>query len=446
MTANDSVGTVLSIRAELMAFAQQALIEGQELSLEPRNATMQLLAFDDDSWRHSPLFRVISASSRARSQRYEMLDAVLRSVWNRIGDPYADQVAHEQREQIGQTWMLLSLMALVTDTTFMQHLTLGGAAHLNRTFPLRLVRPRQSPMARHLPRDLGPPSAPFSWQLGPLSIFWVYGAYLVYALSSETVTRKLAIPPGLGERVRGIEDKLLDLTRRRLREARDRAVEFIEQRQSWLTPGDFLLADGLVAALLRTPSVTWKNMQVLVRLSPISRICRGRSLLALAGGDAGLREGLRPNNAPRPWPELSCIAGSDQLPGVHYRLTQALADACQPNTPPAIWEEAEVAMRWLADDAYQRVRQPDAGIEDSVFWVGLLILRVYQLCQRDETLVEVAQRSPRDFMLGLNRAHLLEALFKAASAPGGKGGSGWRNWRTPDHLDKLRELYDAELC
>jgi hypothetical protein len=429
-----------------MAFGQQALIEGYALSLEPRDATIHALIFDDDSWRHSPLFRVMSASSRARSQRYEMLDAVLRSLWSRIGDPYADQVAHEQREQIGQTWMLLSLMTLVTDTAFMQHLTLGAAAHLNRDFPLRLVRPRQSPMVHHLPRDLGPPSAPLPWQLGPLSIFWIYGAYLVYTLSSETVTRKLAIPAGLGERVREIEDKLLDLTRRRLRDARDRVVEFIEQHQSWLTPGDLLLADGLVAALLRTPVVTWKNMQVLVRLSPISRICRGRNLLALAGEAADLREGLRPNNAPRLWRELSCVAGSDQLPGIHYRLAQALADACQPNTPSVIWEEAELAMRWLADEAYQRVHQPEVGIEDSVFWVGLLILRVYQLCQRDETLVAVAQRSPHDFMLGLNRAHLLEALFKAASTPGAKGGSGWRNWRTPDHLAKLRELYDSELC
>jgi hypothetical protein len=446
MTTNDSVDALLALRAELMDFIRQTLIDGRALELGHSQPRLQLQAFDDDRWRHSPLFRVITTSRRAESQWVRMRDAVLRSIWSRVGDPYADQEAHEHREQIGQRWTLIGLLALLMEPVFMQQLHLGAAAHMFRAFPLRVMRPVTNPLARYLPRDLGPSAGPIRWTFGPLSVLWVYGAYLAAALCNDTFVRRLAIPPGLGERLRGVEDKLLELTRRRLRAARDRTVAFIEERLHFLQPGDLLLADGLVTGLLGSPMASWEQISPLVRLSPISRLCRGRELLKLAGSDMALRLGLRPNNTARLQPELTCLVRTDELPGVHHRLAQALADVCQPGTPEVLREEAATAMRWLADDTYQRLSVAGARPEDGDYWVGLLILRVYRLCRRDGTLERIATDSPQDFMLGLNRMHALALLFDATDPQGEPTGSGWRSWLSPDNQQEFKELYHAGIC
>ena len=403
-------------------------------------------AFDSHIWRNSPLFR---KAKKIKPFEVDFLAAILQRL--DIKKEF-DEEAHDKREAIGYTWGMLALFALESDTVFMKHLTLGAFNHLVREFPLRIRTPMFTTAGRYLPKDLGARGKPLRWMLGSLSICWVYSAYLVYALSNEALLSKLIISKELRLQVRTLKDNL-PLVRRSLLMASAEVAAFIEKNAHRHTPGDLLLADALICFLLKNGSgVPWKYIAPLIRLSPISRICRVKAMLNLAGSRYALRSELRPKGVPIASPELLIIAGSDQLPGIHHRMSQHLADSCNhlgmdilDDEQTTAFEEAAYIMRWLAYDIYERVVRPDVVLTDSDYWVGVLLLRTYQLAHRDGSLRYALSLSHGDYGSALiGGAPFLRILFqKAIEQPTDLLSSGWRTLLQPENRRSFEELEET---
>jgi len=305
----------------------------------------------------------------------------------------------------------------------MRVLTLGAQSHLLRTVPLRL-RPA-GPSDQLL--DLGPGGAP-RWHLGPLSAFYAYCAFLIYVLGSESLVRRLALPEEMARKAEEIENAL-NRTRRQLRLAIHQVSQFIHDHEQFLTPGDLLVADGFVAGLIQVELIKWEELAPLARVSPISRILRANALAMLARDPETYRQGLgswqivrgRPEPRGLPfWTGLYCLAGTDQLPGLHRRVSQCIADVCGPDEFPHTFAEMAEAIKVLVWEVEPRAIRPDIVLDDSDYQIGRLLWQAYCLAERDGNLKSLRGKhaSASDFLSGLRPAGLIAQLRRrAASEP-----------------------------
>jgi hypothetical protein len=421
------VSSLLAVREELYDFSYQTLIENRAPEAIRARPIVLPLAFDDEGWRHSPLFRKYRTGPAAW-----VLDAV---DW--IVDLNAEKDLHAAREAIGQEWSLLFTTALLADAHLMRLFTLGAQSHLMRTVPLRL-HPAVS--YAHRPRDLGRVGAPLRWQLGPLSIFYAYGAFLAYALGNETLIRRIALPEAVASPARELEDMLVERIRRHLRSAVVGVTDLIRRYEQHLQPGDLVVADGFLAALLQHSLVTWEDVAPLVSVSPITRILRVRSLLALAGRRAESSLAGYTMGMPS-WPGLLCLAETDQLPGLHQRLSQYMADACYVDAldstiSETVFDETASAVYWIADHVQERLNRSQAPPTEADYWSGVLLWRMYRLAHRDLSKNSQgglsglrARRGGTNYLWGMAPSGMLYLLFTREG---------------PDDLDAKKNLLEDD--
>lgn len=442
---DDRLDELLAVRRVLLLFVRRGLIDAGDLYTGDDKIVLLTSAFDSEEWHATRLFRRLSMRRRSAIVR-TMSDAVHRLIWDYERDLYSDQEAHLARGEIGRDWSLLALLTLQTDVDWLRTLAQGGLAHLNREYALRLIRLRSTSGAPAPPADLGPTSHPLPWQTGPLCAVWVYIAYLAALLSNETIVRRLAIPSRVATLAEGWEDRLLALFQRDLRQSLAHGASFLETHGNWVQPGDLVIADGLVATLLRSPLCTWEHLQPLIRISPISRLCRSHDLLQLAGDHGQFRLGLRPiDQSPiQARPELRLLAGTSTLPGVHHRVAQALADACQESTPEVLWFEAAATMKLLEDQAFEQIISTEGEPSEEVYWTTLLLVRVYGLCLRDRTLSEVVRRSRYDFAVALSPGRVIDRLLNRKYPQlKGSGAKLWDSKANRDAVSRLQEVYNG---
>lgn len=443
--SNGRLDELLAVRRVLLLFVRRTLIDSGDLYTSGDKPAFLKAAFDSEEWHATPLFRRLDMRRRPTVVK-AMSDAVRRLIWDYEHDPYSDQEAHLTRGEIGRDWSFLALLTLQADVEWLRALAHGGLAHLNREYALRLIPLRPGRGVPATPTDLGSTSNPLPWHPGPLSAVWVYIAYLAALLSNETIVRRLAIPPQIAILAEGWEDRLLALFQRDLRQSLARGASFLETMGNRLQPGDLVIADGLVAALLRSPLCTWEHLRPLIRISPISRLCRSHNLLQLAGDYGQFRLGLRPTDQPpaQARPELRLLAGTSTLPGVHHRVAQSLADACQEITPEVLWSEAAATMKLLEDQAFEQIISVEDEPPEEVYWTTLLLVRVYGLCLRDRTLADVVRRSRYDFAAALGPGRVIDRLLnRRPSHLKGRGAEIWYSKSNIDAVSRLREVYDG---
>jgi hypothetical protein len=347
---------------ELAVFIHGMLIPRQQPTFAGAQTGIPTTAFDDYWWRNSPLFRQIRVSIPVENEYLAPFVGFLEDRFE-LGKEF-DQPAHEQREQIGQTWGMLRLLPLLSDVTFYRELTFVTYAHLLRSFNLRLRSYWAEMPGIRLPADLGLPSAPLRWSLGPFSVMWVYAAYMICVAARQ-------INPS---------------TRKQMILHSERAMLLIENERytSYLTSGDLVLADALVTVLLDDEKVQWDELAILARVSPISRICRLNDLYKLANANEDkLMEGLNPRNMPRRSKMLLLLAGSDQIPGIHHACAQQLASTCHPGGHPRLLEEAAQTIYSLAFDRYHPLKETGSKPTEADYHTGALLLRTYLLAQHD---------------------------------------------------------------
>lgn len=407
-----------TLHKDLAAFVYQTLIEHKQPDTAGAQAVMISPAFHDYWWRNSPLFRRIRVSLPVENEYLVSFVGFLEDRFD-LGKEF-DQEAHERREQIGQAWGMLKLLPLLSDVTFYRRLTFATYAHLLRSFNLRLRSYRAELPGIRLPADLGLPSQPLRWSLGPFSIFWVYAAYMISVAARQ-------VNP---------------IARRRMQDAGRRAITFIERYSNRLTPGDLILADALVTALLADEKLTWDDLAILARSSPISRICRLDDFFRLANGsEEKLINGLRPAGLPQKSEALLILAGSDELPGIHHACAQHLANACRPGRPICLLEEAAQTIYSMAVDRYYPLKETGNKPTEADYQTGAMLLRTYLLAQRDGFLREAAARQPNfAAALPLHSAPLLDMLFEASrrlEPPIGSGLGFWLNKQTRTSYENL---------
>jgi hypothetical protein len=422
--AQSVTAVLVPVHGELIAFARQVLLEGQVPRMELQKIALLPQAFDDETWRDSPLLKHWRTDLATLIRQADSGEALLRGLWDwagSIGGIY-DEDMHAERERIGQAWAILSLAGLSGDYELMRVLTLGGERHVLRTVPLRL-----RPTLNDRLLDLGPGGTP-RWHLGPLSVFYAYCAFLIYVIGSESLVRRLALPEEMAQKAEEIENAL-SRTRRQLRLAIHQVSQFIHDREQFLTPGDLLVADGFVAGLLKVEATKWAELAPLARVSPISRILRADALALLAGGSDAYRQGLGrweiEKGRPEPrsltvWTGLLCLAGTDQLPGLHRRVSQCIADACAPGRPPHVFAEMASAIETLVGEVERHAARADVALEESAYQVGRVLWRAYCLAERDGTLKNVRGRQAEAsaYLSGLRPAGLIYQLRRrAASEP-----------------------------
>ncbi len=337
---------------------------------------------------------------------------------------------------------MLELATLFSDDPLVKTLYFAAFRHLFTEFPLRLRWPPDFIPGRQPALDLGPHSEPLRWKLSWLSIYWVYGAFVVYVIN------RIASNHEAGEA----------RSRQHLRQLRvsfRATVKFIGSRAGSHTPGDLLLADSLISTLLRPDlHLNWDGSgeaMHLAQLSPISRICRLEKMLQSSADENNLRLGLArksksDNLSPIEAPELSILASPDQLPGVHHRLAQHLSYACQPGLPEIFLEEAANTFYNLAQDNFENYRSllySKTPPEDGIFQLGSLILSTYRLAWQDGTLQEALRRNEK-FSTPLKDVPLLEVLYdisKKSVSPVGFGQRFWLDRKNREFYTRIRKQY-----
>jgi hypothetical protein len=245
--------------------------------------------------------------------------------------------------------------------------------------------------------------------------------FLVYLIGNQTLTRKLALPPSVGEFAEGLEEQI-NAMQRHVRWTVQRIAFLIAQNHAHLTAGDLIVADGLISVLIANPTAQWRDFEAMLRVSPLTRLLRAERLAELAG-DPALVARLRPRRFVTDWEDSGILqlAQAGYIPGMHFRLAQCLADACHPNFHPLLFEEMASVVEWLNDTIVYnlREREKDLGTDlcfptEGEFWVGALVTRAVSLVERDGFLQSLKARSATGgFLKPFNTDGLVDLLYRS---------------------------------
>ena len=103
-----AVQHLTGVRAQLISFTRQALLEGHFPNLEDLQPVILPLAFDDEMWRSSALFQPLPTGLEASIRDHEILNSLMKWTFDQYF-PRLDESAHQGRVRIGADWALMSL-------------------------------------------------------------------------------------------------------------------------------------------------------------------------------------------------------------------------------------------------------------------------------------------------------------------------------------------------
>lgn len=351
------------------------------------NATRELVALDSElrSFAHGLLIN-------------DKLNAVDAQVLQ-LPRPFADWTTspllksidnQAQFSNIETTWGFATLSALLTDYELVWLMYMGMHRYLVNTVPLSLNITTDVTSGNQANLD--------NLQLGPLSIYFIYAGYLIFALTDRNLLERFInlesyqtafanlFKSNIQQLPNELAERILKPRRQHLALILQQLQDFVYQYSIHLRVGDLILADAIISQLQKLSKVDNDTLAPLVVISPITR------LRLVANGS---QEQVRSHR----WVGLKTLLQQDTV--IQRYCSRLLALVALQSTDQ--FANVSNAVKIAIEDVNEINDAPP-----EIIWLAVGLLRMYRMVDREIGLANLRERhatniqSVQDYLWGLN--------------------------------------------